>query len=159
MHDFKGTRNLDVSMINPDLVTSRHDTTETERLNYSTKTPEARLNRRISIHDPRLGCLMKAVDVSRPSPTASVLRDRDIVRRSPTPIKIVDLSAQPKPVPVPANSLSIRQDYLRHFPLLNRKSPLKTEHLRSMIAKGGNLDIKRLQANNTAEPSAVKHLS
>ena len=54
MHDYKGTRNLNVSMINPDLVTSRHET-ETERLNYSTKTPERRPNRKIKIQDPRLG--------------------------------------------------------------------------------------------------------
>ena len=118
-------------MINPDLVTtnSRHDTTETERLNHSTKTPEKNIRRRISIQDPRFNVNPKG----RFSPNLTNSNTmKDGGRRSPTPIKIVDLSAKPMPN---CMSSSIKQDYLRHFPLLNRKQPLKMEHLTNMITK------------------------
>ena len=92
-------------MINPDLVTSRHDT-ETERLNnYSIKTPERRPNRRIKIQDPRLGPIPPR---GRMNKNTSQLKEIENMRRSPTPIKIVDLSAKPLSM---SGCISIKKEY------------------------------------------------
>ena len=72
-------------MINPDLITSRNET-ETDKLSQSIKTPVNR-NRKISIQGPRVG-----FPKSRHSPNQSMMRENG---RTPTPIKIVDLSANP----------------------------------------------------------------
>ena len=136
-------------MINPDLITNRQDT-ETENLDVSTKTPDRR--RRISIQDPRLCGLGGRGGRSSPLDTSQLNHHG---RRSPTPIKIVDLSAIPVPLPTPGTS--IKQEYLRHFPLLNSKKPLKQEQLRNMMAKGQ--DQTRTMPNAATDPRNIKQLT
>mmetsp|Transcript_32544 Transcript_32544/g.38282 ORF Transcript_32544/g.38282 Transcript_32544/m.38282 type:complete len:92 (-) Transcript_32544:336-611(-) len=57
--------------------------------------------------------------------------------RTPTPIKIVDLSARPSPLV--EKKLSLKQEYMQHFPLLNnRAQPLKQEMLRKATGVSPN---------------------
>lgn len=119
------------------------------KLSQSTSSPYRRYNKKISIQGPRLGNR-----TARHSPNDSVLR-ADAGRRTPTPIKIIDLSAQPVPLRTPN---SLQQDYVRHFPLLhNRTAPLKQEKLR-FLASGDGFKQQRGNTNITTDAAAKPNI-
>ena len=87
IHDCKGIKNLNLTIVNSDLVTSKIET-ETMNLSQSIRTPEARRRmRHASVQDRAVGRLRNQ------NQTPSTLPSR-----TPTPIRIVDLSAEPVPI-------------------------------------------------------------
>lgn len=87
LHDCKGIKNLNLTIVNSDLVTSKIET-ETMNLSQSIRTPEARRRmRHASVQD-------RAVGRGRNQNTTP----STLPSRTPTPIRIVDLSAEPVPI-------------------------------------------------------------
>ena len=157
MQDYKGDRNnLNINLINPDLHLSNRSNKndcETVKLSQSTKTPDQRRAHFFQLQDSRLGGRMP--NLRLPSPQKGFANEG----RKLTPIKIVDLSARP----TSKETVSIKKEYTRHFPLLQRskQQPLKQD-LVSMItdkAKVGNIDNSLERSNTKSNNSKMMNTS